>query len=276
MLVCVSVVLLYICICADAFQLNFGECPVYFYERCTHTESVKFVLSTKTNNETEFFILDPLNPELPKHFNRLIPLKIVVHGYGGLDIDFSTATVIETYEEVGYNVITGLDPALPFFATLSNDWKLDKTDADFVDVIHTSSGTFGKLEATGHVDFYVNGGVLQPACLSKKYPPLCSHIMAGLYFAESIKSSVYGGKSFIARQCENIVQYFLGLCDDTQKLTVMGENAYYLTRGTFFLETNDKAPYALGFKSSYFKNGRLNPNKTSTDNCSKNDVNTLC
>ncbi|KAF7271109.1 hypothetical protein GWI33_015972 [Rhynchophorus ferrugineus] len=350
MLVCVSVVLLYICICADAFQLHFGECPVYFYERCTHTESVKFVLSTKTNNETEFFILDPLNPELPKHFNRLIPLKIVVHGYGGLDIDFSTATVIETYEEVGYNVITvdwqplaqvpcyataymktwhvaqclsilvvslmplginpklihvvgfslgahvsglagnnlqkvlgksfyritGLDPALPFFATLSNDWKLDKTDADFVDVIHTSSGTFGKLEATGHVDFYVNGGVLQPACLSKKYPPLCSHIMAGLYFAESIKSSVYGGKSFIARQCENIVHYFLGLCDDTQKLTVMGENAYYLTRGTFFLETNDKAPYALGFKSSYFKNGRLNPNKTSTDNCSKNDVNTLC
>lgn len=61
-----------------------------------------------------------------------------------------------------------MDPALPFFATLNSDWKLDKNDADFVDVIHTSAGTFGKLEATGHVDFYVNGGSLQPSCQSKK------------------------------------------------------------------------------------------------------------
>ncbi|XP_063241619.1 putative endothelial lipase [Bacillus rossius redtenbacheri] len=60
--------------------------------------------------------------------------------------------------------VTGLDPALPFFATLKNTWKLDKSDADFVDVIHTNVGVFGKIEPTGHADFYVNGGSLQPAC----------------------------------------------------------------------------------------------------------------
>lgn len=59
---------------------------------------------------------------------------------------------------------SGLDPALPFFATLKNEWKLDPSDANFVDVIHTSAGSFGKIEATGHVDFYVNGGFMQPAC----------------------------------------------------------------------------------------------------------------
>lgn len=60
--------------------------------------------------------------------------------------------------------ITALDPALPFFATPLKDWKLDKTDADFVDVIHTNGGVFGKVENCGHVDFYVNGGLLQPQC----------------------------------------------------------------------------------------------------------------
>lgn len=63
--------------------------------------------------------------------------------------------------------LTGLDPALPFFATLKDEWKLDPGDASFVDVIHTSAGVFGKIEALGHVDFYVNGGSLQPDCQDK-------------------------------------------------------------------------------------------------------------
>lgn len=60
--------------------------------------------------------------------------------------------------------ITGLDPALPFFSTSSLEWKLDKTDGDFVDVIHTNAGIFGKIETCGHVDFYMNGGQFQPGC----------------------------------------------------------------------------------------------------------------
>lgn len=41
----------------------------------------------------------------------------------------------------------GLDPALPFFATARSQFKLDSSDADFVDVIHTNAGMFGKLES---------------------------------------------------------------------------------------------------------------------------------
>lgn len=58
----------------------------------------------------------------------------------------------------------GLDPALPFFTTADRHSKLDKTDAKFVDVIHTNAGVFGKIEPSGHVDFYINGGQTQPAC----------------------------------------------------------------------------------------------------------------
>lgn len=67
-----------------------------------------------------------------------------------------------------FSRITALDPALPFFATPLRSWKLDKTDADFVDVIHTNGGVFGKVENCGHIDFYVNGGLLQPQCADDK------------------------------------------------------------------------------------------------------------
>lgn len=60
--------------------------------------------------------------------------------------------------------ITGLDPAFPGFTTPDPDKKLDKTDAQFVDVIHTNAFMQGKVEESGHVDFYLNGGVIQPGC----------------------------------------------------------------------------------------------------------------
>jgi len=56
----------------------------------------------------------------------------------------------------------GLDPALPLFMTVSKDDKLDASDANFVDVIHTNALLQGKIERCGHVDFYMNGGVIQP------------------------------------------------------------------------------------------------------------------
>ena len=62
---------------------------------------------------------------------------------------------------------SGLDPAMPFFATLNTDQKLDASDAVFVDVIHTNAFVQGKIEACGDVDFYVNGGIRQPGCWSE-------------------------------------------------------------------------------------------------------------
>ncbi|XP_016838373.1 pancreatic lipase-related protein 2 [Nasonia vitripennis] len=66
--------------------------------------------------------------------------------------------------------VTALDPAKPFFIEGAEgaDLKLDKSCAQFVDVIHTNShprdDTFGLYEPLGHIDFYPNGGDQQWLC----------------------------------------------------------------------------------------------------------------
>lgn len=65
--------------------------------------------------------------------------------------------------------ITGLDPVARGFREAGPKHKLWRTDARFVDVIHTNGGAavnggWGVLEPCGHADFYPNGGEWQPGC----------------------------------------------------------------------------------------------------------------
>ncbi|CAH2008975.1 unnamed protein product [Acanthoscelides obtectus] len=81
--------------------------------------------------------------------------------------------------------ITGLDPAAPLYEwphVESLDELLDRTDANFVDGIHTNGRHLGVMTPVGHVDFYPNGGEAQPGC------PLwvCSHIRAVEYWIASL------------------------------------------------------------------------------------------
>ena len=67
------------------------------------------------------------------------------------------------------NCWAGLDPAGPFFSLNDTETRLDASDGDFVDVIHTNGGTLtgnelGFLPPIGHIDFYPNGGQFQPGC----------------------------------------------------------------------------------------------------------------
>ncbi len=63
-----------------------------------------------------------------------------------------------------------MDPANAGVWTLNDTYnRLDITDAEFVDIIHTNGGQLidGNIafdEPLGHIDFYVNGGEKQPGC----------------------------------------------------------------------------------------------------------------
>ena len=83
--------------------------------------------------------------------------------------------------------ISGLDPARPVFDRKPTEQRLHKTDAEFVDVIHTSFA-FGLQSALGDVDFYPAGGLQQPGCEEENYllAPGCSHARAYQLYTASI------------------------------------------------------------------------------------------
>lgn len=100
--------------------------------------------------------------------------------------------------------ITGLDPAGPIFVELNASMRLDPTDARFVDVLHTNGGSItkgalGLSSPAGHVDYYCNGGSLQPGCYFSSVTKsimdpvervACSHRRSYRYFIEIIKLTI--------------------------------------------------------------------------------------
>ncbi|XP_023708638.1 lipase member H isoform X2 [Cryptotermes secundus] len=137
--------------------------------------------------------------------------------------------------------ITALDPAKPIFEIRDDAERLDASDAEFVQVIHTASGFLSFLEPVGHADFYPNGGrAPQPPCPGGE-ALVCSHHMACTYFAES----VYRPLSFPATLCDSWNNFQRGECDGNPPI-FMGAFTPLSARGKFYLKTNSEAPYGQG------------------------------
>ncbi|KAJ8305692.1 hypothetical protein KUTeg_016237, partial [Tegillarca granosa] len=165
--------------------------------------------------------------------------------------------------------ITGLDPADPYFQGTDTRVRLDPSDADFVDVIHTDGSSItslgmGAIQAMGHVDFYPNGGKDQPGCDAGAVNKLtdtvwtavthldyyaaegavaCSHERSYAYFTESVNSEC----PFRAYPCTSADEFHSGNClrchgDDCSE---MGFNAdkFKTAQGSHYLETQGSAPY---------------------------------
>lgn len=70
-----------------------------------------------------------------------------------------------------------MNPAGPLFDVGNPATRLDFTDAEYVEVIHTETGTFGIAAPIGHANFYANGGANQPGCVRKsdssKFNEIC-------------------------------------------------------------------------------------------------------
>ena len=103
--------------------------------------------------------------------------------------------------------ITGMDPAGPYFENTSAPVRLDETDANFVDVLHTDAADIfnilippfdgieglGTYQPSGHVDVYVNGGKTQPGCKLNSteripLPTICNHLRAFVHFLSNLIS----------------------------------------------------------------------------------------
>ncbi|KAF7271111.1 hypothetical protein GWI33_015973 [Rhynchophorus ferrugineus] len=151
--------------------------------------------------------------------------------------------------------ITGLDPALPGFITASTENKLDRTDANFVDVYHTNAFMQGKAEESGHVDFYFNGGSIQPGCWGTESENFfsCNHHRAPLYYAESINSD----KGFWGWQCPSYQTYLFGGCPPNEVQVLLGESIDKALMGTYMVITSSAPPFAIGRFNTSFSINRV-------------------
>ncbi|XP_077294845.1 phospholipase A1-like [Arctopsyche grandis] len=161
--------------------------------------------------------------------------------------------------------ITGLDPAQPCFISNEVVNYLDKTDADFVDIIHTNGRILSQLrhglqKPSGHQDFYPNGGIRQPGCkyegkVKKIGIPvydtlqrgICNHGRAYKLFTESIQ--IETKCLFIGRKWdmtyEGIDTSFSFECTKTL-CSVMGLHSFFSpARGSFFVVTSSRSPFCI-------------------------------
>ncbi|XP_064606880.1 inactive pancreatic lipase-related protein 1-like [Liolophura sinensis] len=162
--------------------------------------------------------------------------------------------------------ITGLDPAGPFFDNTHPAVRLDPSDADFVDCIHTDGSSIfslglGTPEPMGHVDFYPNGGFHQPGCknslgdkitgtawnaitiglLGAKKVASCSHLASFRYFTESINTHC----PFKAYPCASPENFLEGKCLECHgQCSAMGYHSDKgQGRGSLYLATQGTVPY---------------------------------
>ncbi|KAJ8723287.1 hypothetical protein PYW08_003199 [Mythimna loreyi] len=144
----------------------------------------------------------------------------------------------QQYKAHSLGRITGLDPAGPCFSYAYSGQRLDKSDAAYVDVLHSNRLLQGIIEPLGHADFYINGGgPNQPGC----YMPSCSHLRAAHVYIESIKMP----KSFIGVRCKSWHHFLSNACEKDE-YAVLGYGSSTETRGHYYLRTSSKSPFGLG------------------------------
>ncbi|XP_050540529.1 uncharacterized protein LOC126905129 [Daktulosphaira vitifoliae] len=187
----------------------------------------------------------------------------------------------------GVGRITGFDPAQPGFEGCPKEVRLDKSDAELVDVIHTSSRPFipflgfGFIEPIGHLDVYMNGGAFQPGCVAPPFEqvkikniadlavvPLlvlgewiaCSHGRSFLYYTEAVLSNeqctVWGHRiNLITGILETITTGHLHVsalknCSLDDCIPLGLEVDEYPARGIFSASTNMFTPFCSVHKET--------------------------
>jgi len=143
--------------------------------------------------------------------------------------------------------VTGLDPSGPLFHSVTAEDRLDLTDGQFVDVIHTAGRWIGDEDILGHVDFFVNGGRSpQPGCDKETMDLSCSHFRAWQLFVQSIYAAHSASSQnpvLVASLCPSYSQLNNGQCCQGNT-TSLGEGVSMEARGSYHLRTTTK-PYLL-------------------------------
>ncbi|XP_026000402.1 phospholipase A1 member A isoform X3 [Astatotilapia calliptera] len=179
----------------------------------------------------------------------------------GVSLGAHVAGFVGTLFEGKIGRITGLDPAGPMFKGADTYSRLDPSDAQFVDAIHTDSDYFGISIPVGHVDFFLNGGKDQIGCARSRFDSIflyflvysyviCDHMRA----LDVYMSALNGSCPLMGIPCSNYEDFLKGRCMDCDifrgKCPVIGlsENSGISIspipkEQTLFLLTTSSQPY---------------------------------
>lgn len=147
--------------------------------------------------------------------------------------------------------ISGLDPASPCFYDKEHYEEelitLSRNDADWVDLIHSNPGIFGRAAADGHVDFYANGVHEQNGC---GIDFICSHNRAWAYYAETVFRG--NERNLLASKCSGGRTNLDWTTCKNEPVHPMGYLAKKgaIEEGVYYLKTNSTCPYGLNHSSN--------------------------
>ncbi|XP_028129779.1 lipase member H [Diabrotica virgifera virgifera] len=185
------------------------------------------------------YITEFLNALVSKYTLNLDRVTII-----GWDLGAHIAGTAGKKMDKKLSTIIGLDPAGPLFVNKDTSNRLLATDANYVQVIHTNALINGFSYPCGTADYYPNGGENQTSC-GNDITGVCSHQRSLAFYVESLTSD-----KFVSYKCDDYDSYKNGTCklqDDNK--SIMGQFTTKIdtkASGTYFLDTNDKPPYAKG------------------------------
>uniref|UniRef100_A0A3B4BH68 Phospholipase A1 member A n=1 Tax=Periophthalmus magnuspinnatus TaxID=409849 RepID=A0A3B4BH68_9GOBI len=133
----------------------------------------------------------------------------------GVSLGAHVSGFVGTLFEGKIGRITALDPAGPMFKRADTFDRLDPSDAQFVDVIHTDSDYFGISIPVGHVDFFLNGGNDQTGCARSKFASMYGYVICDHMRALHVYMSALNGScALTALPCTSYEDFLLGQCVD--------------------------------------------------------------
>ncbi|XP_031168487.1 phospholipase A1 member A isoform X2 [Sander lucioperca] len=162
--------------------------------------------------------------QLQKHGSKLESFHFI-----GVSLGAHVAGFVGTLFEGKIGRITALDPAGPMFKGADTFDRLDPSDAQFVDAIHTDADYFGISIPVGHVDFFLNGGKDQTGCARSRFASIlvyfpvygyviCDHMRALHVYMSALNGSCslmgipcFSYEDFLEGRCMNC-DVFKGTC----------------------------------------------------------------
>lgn len=194
----------------------------------------------------DYFKSVRLVPPLAKILSGFI-MELIEEGINSTQlhmIGFSLGAQIASYtgkylknNGVKISRITGLDPVSSCFS-LNQSNALNKEDATYVDIIHTSLLSFSDV-IMGHADFYINGrSGKQPGC--HPLDTACNHKRSLKIYSMSILNQF----GYPAKQCIGYPHFFKNNCIG-KTTEVAGYASSPFCRGVYYVKTNFKLLNAL-------------------------------